>query len=241
MVVMIVRLLLLVMFLLKVNSIKRNTNNIASIGSIGSSRSGSSVSTGRSISTGTSSTDSRTSSSGTDRSSSSSTDRSRSSSSMFHVRNKYQGRYDFSALKRVNPNLITIKNIHNNDDTIDYTNANSVIQLNKAILMSHYDGIRYWDIPDGYLVPPIPSRADYIHHIHDLISSSSSSSSSGSSSRGSSIRGIDIGCGASLIYSLVGTNEYGWSFVSTDIDVGAIASARRIVENNNINRFSLSS
>jgi len=149
-------------------------------------------------------------------------------------------------LKRVNPNLITIKNIHNNDDTIDYTNANSVIQLNKAILMSHYDGIRYWDIPDGYLVPPIPSRADYIHHVHDLISSSRGSSSSSSSgctssssgSSGSSIRGIDIGCGASLIYSLIGTNEYGWSFVGTDIDVGAIASARRIVEKNNITRFS---
>ena len=160
-----------------------------------------------------------------------SSSRSRSSSSMFHMRNKYQGRYDFDILKRSNPNLVTIKNSYNNDDTIDYSDANSVRQLNKAILLSHYDNIKYWDIPDGYLVPPIPSRSDYIHHLNDLIQSSSSSSRSSNN-----IRGIDIGCGASLIYSLIGTSEYNWSFVATDIDQQALASAKTIIDNNNINR-----
>ena len=40
--------------------------------------------------------------------------------------------------------------------------------LNRAILMHHY-GVKSWDIPAGYLCPPIPGRADYIHSVADLL------------------------------------------------------------------------
>jgi 23S rRNA A1618 N6-methylase RlmF len=42
----------------------------------------------------------------------------------------------------------------------------------KALLLSYY-GIKDWKVPENYLCPPIPSRADYVHHVSDLISSSS--------------------------------------------------------------------
>ena len=44
--------------------------------------------------------------------------------------------------------------------------------LSQALLSSYY-GIKDWKVPDKYLCPPIPSRADYVHHVSDLISSSS--------------------------------------------------------------------
>lgn len=40
--------------------------------------------------------------------------------------------------------------------------------LNKALLAAHYD-IEYWDIPDTYLCPPIPGRADYVHRAAELL------------------------------------------------------------------------
>ena len=42
----------------------------------------------------------------------------------------------------------------------------------QALLLSYY-GIKDWKVPEKYLCPPIPSRADYVHHVSDLISSSS--------------------------------------------------------------------
>jgi hypothetical protein len=42
--------------------------------------------------------------------------------------------------------------------------------LNLALLALQY-GVRGWDIPEGYLCPPIPGRADYVHHLADLLAS----------------------------------------------------------------------
>ena len=46
------------------------------------------------------------------------------------------------------------------------------------------------------------------------------------------VRVLDVGVGASAIYPLVGHREYGWSFVGTDIDGAALASAARIIAAN---------
>ncbi|HJV39479.1 MAG TPA: RlmF-related methyltransferase, partial [Geothrix sp.] len=46
------------------------------------------------------------------------------------------------------------------------------------------------------------------------------------------VRALDIGTGASLIYPLLGHREYGWSFVGSDIDGTALASAARILAAN---------
>ena len=62
------------------------------------------------------------------------------------------------------------KNIYG-DDSIEFANPKAVRALNKALMM-HYYGIKSWDIPEGYLCPPIPGRADYIHHAAGLLSQS---------------------------------------------------------------------
>ena len=92
----------------------------------------------------------------------------------------------------------------------------------------HYYDLKFWEIPQDYLCPPIPGRADYIHHVADLLASSNY----GNIPVGSKIKCLDIGVGANCVYPIIGNKEYGWSFVGSDIDLVAIASTNKIIEEN---------
>lgn len=146
--------------------------------------------------------------------------------SVFHPRNRHQGRYDFPKLIESDPTLASFVRKNDHDDlSVDFADPAAVKALNRALL-KHYYGLLYWDIPPGYLCPPIPGRADYIHTVADLLSTD------GKPLRGPGVRVLDIGVGASCIYPLIGHFEYGWSFVGTDLDSAALASARAIVDGN---------
>ncbi|MFK5854758.1 MAG: 23S rRNA (adenine(1618)-N(6))-methyltransferase RlmF [Bacteroidota bacterium] len=145
-----------------------------------------------------------------------------------HSRNKHNQRYDFERLMRVCPELGRYVKINKyNDQSIDFFNPKAVKTLNKALLKQFY-GIDNWDIPNNYLTPPIPGRADYIHYAADLLSSFNSNKIP----HGKKIRCLDIGVGANCIYPIIGNYEYGWSFVGTDVDSVSLKSARRIIESN---------
>jgi 23S rRNA (adenine1618-N6)-methyltransferase len=145
-----------------------------------------------------------------------------------HARNKHTGTYDFDALIACDPELAphVILNLYQNR-SIDFANPASVKALNKALLNLHY-GITTWDIPEGYLCPPIPGRADYIHHIADLLCQSNF----GKIPTGNRVTCVDIGVGASCIYPIIGSVEYGWSFIGADIDEKALVSSQHIIDNN---------
>ena len=145
-----------------------------------------------------------------------------------HPRNKNGGQYDFGQLIKSSPELAPFVqlNVHQKE-SIDFANPIAVRALNKALLKYHY-GVEHWDIPQDYLVPPIPGRADYIHHIADLLCSSNY----GKIPMGESIKVLDIGVGANCIYPIIGTQEYGWSFIGADIDPIAIESVNSIVAAN---------
>lgn len=113
--------------------------------------------------------------------------------------------------------------------TIDFRDVKAVRMLNRALLKTHYD-IDFWDIPAGYLCPPIPGRVDYIHYLADLLAGNNNHEIP----RGRHIKALDIGTGASLVYPLTGQSEYGWHFTGVDIDAGAIKSARQICEFNKL-------
>lgn len=36
-------------------------------------------------------------------------------------------------------------------------------------MLKYYYNIAVWDIPEGFLCPPMPGRADYIHYAADLL------------------------------------------------------------------------
>jgi 23S rRNA (adenine1618-N6)-methyltransferase len=139
-----------------------------------------------------------------------------------HPRNRHLSRYDFKQLTKCCPELVSHVFVNKfGDESIDFANPESVKLLNKAILKEFYK-INWWDIPANYLCPPIPGRADYLHYVADLLYGA----------RGNSIVALDIGVGANCVYPLIGQFEYGWNFIGSDIDQGAIASAESIVNNN---------
>ncbi|NOT88378.1 MAG: 23S rRNA (adenine(1618)-N(6))-methyltransferase RlmF [Lysobacter sp.] len=149
-----------------------------------------------------------------------------------HPRNRHRGRYDFAALAAASPALSAfVKALPGGEASIDFSDPAAVRALNRALLKTQY-GIAHWDLPDGYLCPPIPGRADYLHGLADLLATSNA----GAIPHGASIRALDIGTGANLIYPLLGHREYGWRFVGTDIDSTALRAAEAIVDANGLRK-----
>ncbi len=142
-----------------------------------------------------------------------------------HPRNPHQGRYDLERLLRACPELqpLVRTQAQSQQQTIDFANPLAVKALNKAILAADY-GVQGWDIPAGYLCPPIPGRADHIHHLADLLASCHK----GKVPTGAQIRVLDIGVGASAIYPILGHHAYGWSFVGSDVDTDSLAAVAHI-------------
>jgi 23S rRNA (adenine1618-N6)-methyltransferase len=148
--------------------------------------------------------------------------------SKLHPRNKNRERYDFLQLIAGSPELkpFVKPNIYG-DESVDFANPDAVKALNKALLMYHY-GINNWEIPAGYLCPPVPGRADYIHHIAGFLGKNNF----GEIPKGQKIKCLDIGVGASCIYPIIGNHEYNWSFIGADIDPVAIESSNKIIKSN---------
>lgn len=145
-----------------------------------------------------------------------------------HVRNQHKGRYDFAALAQALPELSEhiIKNPMG-ESSIDFSNPVAVKMLNKSLLAHHY-GVKHWDIPEGYLCPPIPGRADYIHRVADLINDELG----GAEFNHKTVTALDIGMGANCIYPIIGVSEYGWRFVASDVDPLSIKMASFIASTN---------
>lgn len=147
-----------------------------------------------------------------------------------HPRNPHRERYDFARLVAVSPELATYVAVNAyGNESIDFADPAAVKALNRALLKQHYQ-VREWDIPDQYLCPPIPGRADYLHYLADLLAESNG----GEIPRGDAVHVLDIGVGANCIYPLIGHASYGWHFVGTDIDEVALDNARDIVAANKL-------
>lgn len=145
----------------------------------------------------------------------------------FHPRNKHIFGYDFEKLISTTPTLKEFVAVNKyGNESIDFSNPKAVKALNQALLKTHYN-IDFWDIPEGFLCPPIPGRAEYIHHIADVLSEVY-----GEIPTGKKIKVLDIGTGSNCIYPIIGTNEYGWQFVGSEIDSQAIKWADKIVQSN---------
>ena len=119
--------------------------------------------------------------------------------SQLHPRSKHRNRYDFEKLIECFPELATfVKPNKYGDDSIDFSDAEAVKTLNKALLKQHYK-VDNWDVPEGYLCPPIPGRADYIHHIADVLRESNY----GNIPESEKVVCLDIGVGSNCIYVIL--------------------------------------
>lgn len=133
--------------------------------------------------------------------------------------------YDFFSLQKVNPELAAL--VHRKDQgglSIDFSDPQAVYQLNRALLMSDY-GLRYWELPDGTLCPPVPGRADYVHLLAQLLKELKLPDST-------TVRGLDLGVGASCIYPILAVKSYNWTMVGADISTFSLAHSQKIVDAN---------
>lgn len=143
-----------------------------------------------------------------------------------HPRNRHRGRYDFPALIASHPPLAEFVAVNQyGDESIDFADPAAVRMLNQALL-HHFYQIEHWTIPDGFLCPPVPGRADYIHHLADLLAEDNKAVVP------RNINVLDIGCGANCIYPLIGNREYDWRFTGSEVNAEAMRSANAVIAAN---------
>ncbi|SDX62658.1 23S rRNA (adenine(1618)-N(6))-methyltransferase RlmF [Hymenobacter psychrophilus] len=142
-----------------------------------------------------------------------------------HPRNPHNGRYDFAQLTAASPALAPfVVSNPAGDNSIDFANPAAVKALNQALLRQHYD-VQHWDVPAGYLCPPIPGRADYLHYAADLLATDNA----GTVPTDKAVHVLDIGVGANCVYPIIGSKAYGWRFVGSETDSVALKAAKSMV------------
>ena len=110
--------------------------------------------------------------------------------------------------------------------SFDWSNNNLSLLMTKSIL-DYYFNIKYYNIPKGYLIPPIPSRLNYLNLINNILIKEINSQSS-------DIIGIDIGTGANIIYPILGNSIFNWKFICSEINDESYNNAKLILEKNNL-------
>ncbi|MFD2550839.1 23S rRNA (adenine(1618)-N(6))-methyltransferase RlmF [Bizionia sediminis] len=131
-----------------------------------------------------------------------------------HVKNIHNKPYNFSKLTAANPALkpyVFTNEYHK--ESVNFALPEAVFELNKALLMAHY-GLVDYQLPVGYLCPPVPSRADYLWHLKDLITP-----------KFNMVKGLDIGVGANAIYSILGAQLFGWQMLGVDTNEKSVQLA----------------
>ncbi|MCU4674643.1 23S rRNA (adenine(1618)-N(6))-methyltransferase RlmF [Catenovulum sp. 2E275] len=148
-----------------------------------------------------------------------------------HPRNAHHARYPIKALIESCPALAEfVKTNPKGELTIDFQRAKAVFYLNKALL-SYFYKIHFWQINEGYLCPPIPGRADYIHYLADLLALTEPEQTVPT---GKHVQILDIGTGANCIYPILGEAIYGWQFTASDINRAALEQAQQNIKQNNL-------
>ena len=143
-----------------------------------------------------------------------------------HPDNVHNGSYDFPKLLAAYPMLKEYVFTNEYDtQTIKFSNPKAVKALNTALLKA-YHNIDYWEFSDQNLCPPIPSRADYLYYLHDLLRASSFNAKP--------TKILDIGTGASCIYPLLGNALFDWHFVASDIAEKTLESAQNSITKNKL-------
>ena len=139
-----------------------------------------------------------------------------------HQQNPHRNGYDFAQLTLVSAELkaFVVKS-KRGEDTIDFDNPKAVRALNAALLKTHH-GVKFWEIPEAFLCPPVPGRCDHLLHVARLFPDPHN------------LRVLDLGVGANCIYPLLGVSLFNWKSVGTDISTQALKAAQEIVDRNQL-------
>ncbi|XP_063222274.1 U6 small nuclear RNA (adenine-(43)-N(6))-methyltransferase [Bacillus rossius redtenbacheri] len=109
--------------------------------------------------------------------------------------------------------------------TIDFRNPEALHALTTTLLQRDF-GLEV-EMPLDRLIPTVPSRLNYVLWVEDLLRAAGVSADT-------PVHGIDIGTGASCIYSLLAAKSKGWHMLATDMDADSYKCAE---ENVRINKL----
>eukprot|EP00736_Rhodelphis_marinus_P004535 Rmarinus@m.13622 len=150
-----------------------------------------------------------------------------------HPRNRFALKTpDFGVLAEKHPTFRPYVFYNKRGSSINWKDPEANRELTRVLLLEEF-GIT-WDIPSGFLCPPVPNRLNYIHWIEDLLCLSLGSNVI---PQGSNVRGIDIGVGANCIYPLLGVAVNGWHFTATDISAESLEIAKRNAALNGLGKW----
>ena len=110
---------------------------------------------------------------------------------------------------------------------LDFSNPAAVRTLTTLLFLKDF-GLTV-EIPEGSLVPTLPSRMNYLLWVDDLLSLLPERG------EGDSIRGLDIGAGACAVYPLLGAKHFGWRMFATETDINNFEAASENVSRNDMN------
>lgn len=135
----------------------------------------------------------------------------------------YTDTIDFQALANTNPDF---NQIYPQPSThLNFQDPVVLQALTRAILNSHFN--LTLNLPPDRLCPPIPNRWNYIAWIQALLDSTSPTYSTAYDPH-RPITGLDIGTGASAIYTLLCLRSRPtWTMCATDVDKKSFDSAVR--------------
>lgn len=143
---------------------------------------------------------------------------------------------DFKALTRLDDDFkVTWQKT---SGKLNFQDPETVKALSKAILKADF-GLQL-EVPNDRLCPPVPNRWNYVAWIQALLDSTSPSYSNKYDSD-RRVTGLDIGTGASAIYTLLCLKARpNWTMCATDIDKKSFdAAARNLALNNLMTRTKL--
>jgi len=137
-----------------------------------------------------------------------------------HLENPYSDRYDLKRLAIHHPQLQEHIVLNpSGEETIDFSNSAAVYELNKAMLLADFKVDKY-ELPMGYLIPPVPGRLEYLIHIREFLSEQFNID------KNTKLRGLDIGSGANGIYCILGLQHFNWTMVGAECDANSVEIAK---------------
>ncbi|KAK7180972.1 uncharacterized protein CC84DRAFT_273337 [Paraphaeosphaeria sporulosa] len=137
---------------------------------------------------------------------------------------------DFKALAQQDEAFNTIWQQHSG--RLDFQDPDTTKTLTKALLKVDFS--LQLEVPDDRLCPPVPNRWNYVCWIHTLLDSTNPSYSSHYDPERQVI-GLDIGTGASAIYTMLCLKSRpAWTMCATDVDKKSFESAARNLTINNL-------
>uniref|UniRef100_A0A034WAK2 U6 snRNA m(6)A methyltransferase n=1 Tax=Bactrocera dorsalis TaxID=27457 RepID=A0A034WAK2_BACDO len=145
---------------------------------------------------------------------------------LMHPRNIFRTPPDYTALAIKYKDFRKVCKLELNGKVyIDYRNEATLRALTQMLLEEFFQ--LHVEFAPGSLVPTLPLRLNYILWLEDLITLLKLPVEA-------VIRGIDIGCGSSCIYSLLAARKNAWHMHALESNDGNLTYAQRNVEANKL-------